>query len=109
MAKPVTISVDDDAGTLRAVEREPKCSRKHQVRLGDLYETGLAIIMLFTQGAIRNYLSIRSWVTPSPACGPKPVLFTAPRFPSAGAGLARPGWTKRRLRSTLCRRGDRGQ
>jgi hypothetical protein len=37
MAKPVIISVDDDAEVVRAIEREPKCGRKHQVRCGDLY------------------------------------------------------------------------
>jgi hypothetical protein len=59
---------------LRALEPEPKCGGKHQVTLGGLYETGLAAI-LFIQGAVRNYLSIRSWVTPSP--GP-PRLEKAP-------------------------------
>ena len=74
MAKPAIVSLDDDAGMLRAVEPEPKSGLKHQVTLGDLYETGLAAI-LFTKGAMRNYLSIRSWVTPSP--GP-PRLEKAP-------------------------------
>jgi len=31
IANPVTITVDDDAEVLRAVEPEPKCGLKHQV------------------------------------------------------------------------------
>ena len=45
MAKPLIISMDDDVEALRAVERESKCGRKHQVTLGELYETGLAVML----------------------------------------------------------------
>jgi len=54
--------------------------------------------------------------TPSPACGPKPTLSTARRFPFGGRrpGPPRlhrtvrgPGWRKRRLRSTLSPKGAR--
>ena len=45
MAKPVIISVDDDAEVVRAIEREPKCGRKHQLTLGELYKTGLAVML----------------------------------------------------------------